>query len=60
MGAEIALFGSLTVLRYIWWTIDKVGAEIAFFASVTVRVYDGICQFLLCFCTFGGPMTIVA
>ena len=34
VGAEIALFMSLTELRYIWY-IDKVGAEIALFASLT-------------------------
>ena len=29
IGAEIALFTSLTVLWYIWWPSKKVGAEIA-------------------------------
>ena len=39
LGAEIALFASLTVLRYIWWPTKKVGAEITLFASLTVQWY---------------------
>ena len=39
VGAEIALFTSLTELRYIWWPTDKVGAEIALFTSLAVVWY---------------------
>ena len=40
LGAEIALFASLTVLWYIWWPTNKLGAEIALFTKkVGAEIY---------------------